>query len=950
MRAACLSGQSFQAIKGKQVPFSPSPRALLLAAAAFSFALPPAEALAAEADLAVEAAAEAQDAARSATDAMPVEGDEEETGGDIIVTATRSAASVLSDIPADQILDEQAVASYGASSAADLVAALSVQTRSGRGRGSGPPVVLVDGRRVSGFGEIRNLPPEAIARVEIFPEEVALEYGYAADQRVINFILKDNFFAITTEVEAGGATDGGRWNQEVEASILRLRGKSRLNITAEYSRDTPLTEAERGIIQSQPATPLALGGVITAPGGGEIDPALSAAAGRVVTIAGVPAGGGTTAAFASATVPGTTDQAPFRTLLSGGDSISIDATLARPLAERVNGSANIRFERATSDSLLGLSGGSIRVPGANPFNPLTNDVLLTRAYAPDGPLTGSNRSDTFHAGVSSDGRLGRWRWTLTGNYDRAEGRTISDRGVDLNALQNAVNAGANAFIADPAALVTLLAPDRTESTSNTGDADLVLSGTLFDLPAGRVRTTLQGGWRGIGFDSISERAGVSTLTDLSRTVWNGSVNVDVPIASRSDDVLAAIGDLSVNGRYALRDVSDFRTLTSWTVGGTWSPIERVDFIASWIGEDNAPSVSQLGAPLLVTPLRAVYDFSRGETVLADVITGGNPALLAEARRDLKLTANWRPIAETDLLLTATYGRTRSRNTTSDLPALTPEIEAAFPGRVTRDASGRIISVDQRPVNFAATRGEQLRWGISFSRSFGQQAGGPGGGRGPGMGAGGPPPGAGRPAGAGGPQTGGPQAGAPGGGGGPRMGGGGGGGMRGMFGGPGGSGGRWSLAAFHTVRFQDEILIRPGVPVLDLLDGSATGSTGGSARHQVEFDGGWFYRGFGVRGNGTWQSGTTVVGGPAVGGGTASDLRFSGLFTVNLRAFVNFDQQTSLVEAVPFLKGSRIRLSIDNLFNDRLNVRDDGGLVPLRYQPGLIDPLGRRVELSFRKQF
>jgi len=174
---------------------------------------------------------------------------------------------------------------------------------------------------------------------------------------------------------------------------------------------------------------------------------------------------------------------------------------------------------------------------------------------------------------------------------------------------------------------------------------------------------------------------------------------------------------------------------------------------------------------------------------------------------------------------------------------------------------------------------------------------------------------------------------------------------GMFGGPGGmNGGRWSLAAYHTVRFQDEIVIRPGVPVLDLLGGSATGSSGGSARHQIEFDGGWFYKGFGVRGNGSWQSGTTVVGGPVAGGGTASDLRFSPLFTVNLRAFVNLDQQTSLVQAVPFLRGSRIRLSVDNLFNDRLNVRDDGGLVPLRYQPGLIDPLGRRVELSFRKQF
>lgn len=203
------------------MPFSPSSRAMLLTAATFSFCFPHAAALAATSATVTDAAEDEQDAALPGGDSSPGSDEEAAATGDIIVTASRSATSVISDIPADQILDEQAVASYGASSAADLVAALSVQTRSGRGRGSGPPVVLVDGRRVSGFGEIRNLPPEAIARVEIFPEEVALDYGYAADQRVINFILKDNFFAITTEVEAGGATDGGRWNQEVEASIDR---------------------------------------------------------------------------------------------------------------------------------------------------------------------------------------------------------------------------------------------------------------------------------------------------------------------------------------------------------------------------------------------------------------------------------------------------------------------------------------------------------------------------------------------------------------------------------------------------------------------------------------------------------------------------------------------------------------------------------------------------------
>src|SRR3546814_3939978 len=93
------------------------------------------------------------------------------------------------------------MASYGVSNVSELLDALAPQTRSGRGRGSGRPIILVNGRRIGGFGEVRNLPPEAIAKVEIFPEEVALQYGYSADERVVNLVLKPNFRQIAVEGE-----------------------------------------------------------------------------------------------------------------------------------------------------------------------------------------------------------------------------------------------------------------------------------------------------------------------------------------------------------------------------------------------------------------------------------------------------------------------------------------------------------------------------------------------------------------------------------------------------------------------------------------------------------------------------------------------------------------------------------------------------------------------------
>ena len=87
-----------------------------------------------------------------------------------------------------------------------------------------------------------------------------------------------------------------------------------------------------------------------------------------------------------------------------------------------------------------------------------------------------------------------------------------------------------------------------------------------------------------------------------------------------------------------------------------------------------------------------------------------------------------------------------------------------------------------------------------------------------------------------------------------------------------------------------------------------------------------------------------------GGLTGSDLRFSDLTTLNLRLFVNLDDRGSLTEKVPFLKGSRIAFKIDNIFNDIQTVRDGSGLIPLSYQPGFVDPVGRYVEIDFRKRF
>lgn len=228
--------------------------------------------------------------------------------GEILVVARRIKGQVEADQPPILTLDEDAIAAYGVSSLQGLVAALVPQTGTGRGHGDGGPVFLVNGMRVANFREIRGLPPEAIRRVEVLPEEVALKFGFRPDQRVVNFILKDQFRGAFGEVEHDAPARGGYSDWRGETNLVQIAKGTRINVNGEYERKTAETERARGIILSTPA-----------PGDGSAP-----------------------------------DPTAFRTLLPGTTTASINATVAKPLGTGAGLTINALLQRDSSDALNGL--------------------------------------------------------------------------------------------------------------------------------------------------------------------------------------------------------------------------------------------------------------------------------------------------------------------------------------------------------------------------------------------------------------------------------------------------------------------------------------------------------------------------------------------------------------------------------------------------------------------
>lgn len=798
---------------------------------------------------------------------------------EILVVATPWRGAV--DVPQAPVmtLDEADIASYGAASLTELLEAVSPQTSSGRGRGEGGPVILLNGLRISSFREIRDIPPEAIRRMEVLPEEVALRYGYPATQRVVNFILKDNYTGKTIAGEYNIPTRGGFAESELEAGLVKINGSRRFNINAKIEDTSMLTEAQRGVIQP---------------------------AGNIPTVRSDP------------------DPAAYRSLVDDSRDFTLNGTWSTALGSEGKGgslSINTTIERSNTRDLLGLD--------------------MVRLIAPDGTealrslpgaLARKTATTSLQGGITFNKPMGRWQLTATADASHSDLDTTVDQEADTSALTAAALAG-NLDIDGPLPALSPGGVDRTESKNLALNSLVTLSGNPIRLPAGNISLTVKAGLNHTRSNNSSSQD-QDARTILKRDDLSGGINLAIPIASRRENILAGAGDISLNLSAGLNHLSDFGTLIDWSAGITWSPWEKLNLQASYFVDEAAPTLAQLGNPEILTFNRTVYDFTKGETALVTIVTGGNPALRREKQRDIKLAATWElPFLKNSNLIVE-YFRNRSNDVTQSFPVLTPAIEAAFPGRVVRDINGRLLSIDQRPVTFSETKSSRLRWGFNLSGTIGQPqptaqsrmlgdrppAGGPGAfpsGR-PGAAAGGQPgPGGSGPRGPGG------------------------------FGGPGANGqGRWNISLYHTVRFSEKVVVAADGPILDLLDGDAL-SGGGVARHALELEGGTFYKGFGLRLTGNWAAPTRVR---SSGAPASSDLRFGSVLTLNARLFINFDQQASVIDKIPFAKGMRLSFEFNNILDSRQKVTDPTGSVPLNYQADYLDPRGRFIGIDLRKMF
>ena len=288
---------------------------------------------------------------------------------------------------------------------------------------------------------------------------------------------------------------------------------------------------------------------------------------------------------------------------------------------------------------------------ANPFVPAAllaaasdldgdglRDLGFTRRLVEFGSRLGSTERNFYRMVVGFDGTLAddRFRWDISYNYGQVNENQISSGQINVVNFRDAAAARlevgdengngitGEAICIDPEARANGCVPVnifgagsisqaavnyiQAQGTYQTGLKQHVvqgnISGSLFELPAGPVGIAA-----GVEFrreDSFSDNDALTNqglnagnvLPDTSGAfdVMEGFAEVRVPILAGTPGFEL----LEIGGAVRVSDYSTVGSVYSWSVTGTWQPIDDIRIRGTWARAVRAPNIGELFAGLSQT--------------------------------------------------------------------------------------------------------------------------------------------------------------------------------------------------------------------------------------------------------------------------------------------------------------------------------------------------------------
>jgi iron complex outermembrane receptor protein len=225
------------------------------------------------------------------------------------------------------------------------------------------------------------------------------------------------------------------------------------------------------------------------------------------------------------------------------------------------------------------------------------------------------------------------------------------------------------------------------------------------LPAGPLDTVI---------GAEHEKSRLQRGMDAERQATALFAELRAPVISGSNDRGARREVLALLGAARRDDYSDFGSETTWHAGVEFRPFEPVLLRGTHGTAFKPPTLFNLAAPNFSgSGGIPVVDPLRGETVVVQTISGGNPNLEPTTAESSTLGVVWSPREVRALNLSMTWWTLRIDNAIN-LPNAQFIInnEGLYPGRVVRAPAppgqlGPIVSVDRTYINFGSMREEGI---------------------------------------------------------------------------------------------------------------------------------------------------------------------------------------------------------------------------------------------------
>jgi len=298
----------------------------------------------------------------------------------------------------------------------------------------------------------------------------------------------------------------------------------------------------------------------------------------------------------------------------------------------------------------------------------------------------------LHLGLTAAKQVGRWRLSLTTEFDRTASKT-RQVGIDTGAAWDKAN------------------------TSSLSVA-FVGAGPLGDLLDGGATGSLALNARRDRFDtgSSADVAGPEANDDRQ---WSGRLGLTLPLrqggASKS-------GALTQTLSLTLAGAAGSQMVWSGTSDTSWSPVPGLQADLSLAMERHRTPRNVREGAIIIRPATTVFDHRRDELAVVTLVNGGNP-LLGDAVRTRRMAARlfWRPSSKLPVNAGAQITDFRENNGRIAISSSSPLLEQAYPERFLRGVDGGLLMLDTRPVAVRYSHYREIELSMLANGTIGEGA-------------------------------------------------------------------------------------------------------------------------------------------------------------------------------------------------------------------------------------